>query len=74
MLLALPGSARVVVGAPMVVVGALMVVVGVPMVLIGAPSYSTGRLQCPPRVEYSFDIDPSIFTLHILPDTAGGSQ
>ena len=47
---------------------------GVPWLVIGAPSYSEGRQECPPRVWYSPEIDPSKFTLHILSDTPGGSQ
>ena len=42
--------------------------------VIRVPSYSQGRLECPPRVCYSPQIDASKYTLHILSDTPGGSQ
>ena len=38
------------------------------------PSHSDGRPECPPRVWYSPDIDPSKFSLHILSDTPGVFQ
>ena len=47
---------------------------GAPRLVVGAPSHSEGRQECPPRVWYSPDIDPSKFTLHILSDTPGGLQ
>jgi len=34
-------------------------------------SYSKGLPECPPRVWYSLEIDPSKFTLHIHADTPG---
>ena len=37
-------------------------------------SYSEGRLECPPGVWYSLEIDASKFTLHILSYTPGGFQ
>jgi len=43
-----------------------------PAETIRDPSYSEGRLECPPRVWYSPEIDTSNFTLHILSDTPGG--
>jgi len=47
---------------------------GTPVPVIGDPSYSECRPECPPRVWYSPEIDPSKFTLHILSDTPGGFQ
>jgi len=45
-----------------------------PVPVMRDPSYSQGRLECPPRVWYSPEIDASKFTLHILSDTPGDSQ
>ena len=45
-----------------------------PVPVIRDPSYSEGRLQCPPRVRYSPEIDASKLTLHILSDTPGVFQ
>jgi len=36
--------------------------------------YSNGRPECPPRVQYSPEIDASKFTFHTFSDTAGGVQ
>jgi len=47
---------------------------GAPVLVIRDPSYSVGRLECPPRVWYSAEIDTSKFTCHILSVTPGGSQ
>jgi len=47
---------------------------GAPRLVASAPSYSEGHQECPPRVEYSPEIDASKFTLHILSDTPGGFQ
>jgi hypothetical protein len=47
---------------------------GAPGPVIRDPSYSKGRSECPPRVRYSPEIDASMFTLHIVSDTPGGSQ
>jgi len=44
----------------------------VAITIAGAPSYSEGRQECPPRVWYPPENDPSTFTLHILWDTPGG--
>jgi len=46
----------------------------IPVPVIRDPSYSEGRLECPPRVWYSPEIDTSNFTLYILTDTPGGFQ
>jgi len=64
---ALPGLSQALPGTPRVVVGA-------PRLVTGTPGYSEGRQECPPRVWYSPEIDPSKFTLHILSDTPGGFQ
>jgi len=64
---ALPGLSLAFPGAPRLVVSA-------PWFVAGAPSSSEGRQECPPRVGYSPEIDASMFTLHILPDTPGGFQ
>ena len=64
---ALPGLSRALPGAPRLVVDA-------PWLVTGAPSHFEGRQECPPRVSYSPEIDPSKFTLHILSDTPGGFQ
>jgi len=68
-------------GAPKVLSGALRCFQtyhshshGTPVAVIRHPRYSEGRQECPPRVWYSPQIDASKFTLHILPDTAGGFQ
>jgi len=45
-----------------------------PVPVIRELSYSKGRPECPPRVWYSPELDPSKFTLRILSDTPGGSQ
>jgi len=47
---------------------------GTPVTVISDPSYSKGRLEFPPRVWYSPEIDALQFTLHVLSDTPGGSQ
>jgi len=47
---------------------------GTPVAVIRDPSYSEGRLECPPRVWYSPEIDSSKFTFHILSDTPGVFQ
>jgi len=47
---------------------------GAPRVVLGAHSYSEGWQEYPPRVWYSPEIDASMFALHILWDTPGGSQ
>ena len=47
---------------------------GTPVPFIVNPSYSEGRPECPPSIWYSAEIDTSKFALHILSDTAGGSQ
>jgi len=45
-----------------------------PVPVIRYSNYFEGQLECPPRVWYSPDIDPSKLTLHILSDTPGRSQ
>jgi len=47
---------------------------GTPGPVIRDPSYPEGRLECPPRVWYSPEIDASKFSLHILSDTPGGLE
>jgi hypothetical protein len=47
---------------------------GTPGPVIRDPSYSEGRLEYPPRIRYSAEIDASKFTLHILSDTPGVFQ
>jgi hypothetical protein len=47
---------------------------GAPVPVIRDSSYFEGWPECPPRVSYSAEIDASMFTLHILSDTPGGSQ
>ena len=47
---------------------------GTPIPDISNSSYSKGRLECPPMVWHSPEIDASKFTLLILWDTPGGSQ
>jgi len=44
---------------------------GTPVPVIRDLSYPEGQPECPPRVWYSPEIDPSKFTLHILSDTPG---
>jgi len=45
---------------------------GSPVPVWRDPSYSKRRPECPPRVCFTPDMDASMFTLHILSDTAGG--
>ena len=47
---------------------------GAPIPVIRDSSYSEGRLQCPPRVWFSPQIDASKITLRLLSHTPGGSQ
>jgi hypothetical protein len=42
--------------------------------VIRDPNYSEGRLECPPRVWFSPQIDASNFTLRLLSHTPGDSQ
>jgi hypothetical protein len=77
----LPGMLPALPGAPKVLSGTLrrfqtchITSSGSPVQVIRDPSYSEGRLECPPRVWYSPEIDASKFTLHIFSDTPGGFQ
>jgi len=47
---------------------------GAPRLVPSSPRYSEGRQECPSRVWYCPDTDPSKFKLHIRSDTAGGFQ
>ena len=71
---ALPGAPKVLSGAPRCSQTYHNHSYGTPVPVIRDPSYSKGRLECPPRVWYSPEIDPSKFTLHILSDTPGVFQ
>jgi len=70
----LPGAPKVLSGAPRCSQICYNDSLGTPVPVIGDLSYSEGRQQCPPRVWYSPEIDPSKFTLHILSDTPGCFQ
>ena len=88
LLLALPSLSPALLCAPRHVVGAPRLVAGAPgctqtyhnhshgtpVPVIRDPSYFEGRPECPPTVWHSPEIDASMFTLHILSDTPGGSQ
>jgi len=45
-----------------------------PVLFIRDPQYLEGQPEFPGRVWYSPELDPSMFRLHILSDTLGGSQ
>jgi len=81
LLSALPGLLSALPGVPTVLSGALRCSQtdhnhshGTPVPVIRDPSYSEGRPECPPRVWYSPQIDPSKFSLHIFSDTPGVFQ
>jgi len=67
MLLALPVLSAAPPTAPRLVVVA-------PRLVSGTPTHSEGQQECPPRVQYTPEIDASKFTLHILSDTPEGFQ
>jgi len=74
LLLVLPGAPKVLSAAPRCSQTYHNHSHGTPVPVIRDPSYSEGRPECPPKVWYSPDIDPSEFTLHILSDTPGDFQ
>jgi len=47
---------------------------GAPIPVIRVPRYSEGQPECPLRVWFSSEFDPSKFTLRLLSHTPGGSQ
>ena len=71
---AFPGAPKVLSGAPRCSQTYHNHSHGSPVAVIRDPSHSEGRPECPPRVWYSLEIDPSKFTLHILSDTPGVFQ
>jgi len=71
---ALQGVPKPIAITPMVLLYQLSEMPVTPVLVIRDLSYSEDRLECPPRVGHSPEIDASKFTLHILSDTPGGSQ
>jgi len=70
----LPSEPNILSGAPMYSQTCHNHSHGTPVQVIGDLSYSGGRPECPPRVWYSPDNDPSKFALHILSDPPEGFQ
>jgi len=77
----LPGLSSAPPGAPNILSGALRCSQtyqnhshGTAVPVIRDLSYSEGRLECPPQVWQSPEMDASKFTLHIISDTPGVFQ